>query len=205
MRRNRNRKPMNKNKSKNAPELQLSKQLSLNTGGVKLNVIAPVTITAYSTSGNYSFSNGSDVRALAFSSILSGSGLFADFAAVYSQFKIISASIIVCPYLSNGVLTDLLPMLYMSCDSTGIGSNPSNSDILSSQSAHLFSATAVSPRSVTFRFPGVSTGVNIWLETSASPAGAMYIASTNTVFSTSNKAFDCSASLVVAFRTLKAN
>ncbi len=198
-----NRKKINNNGNKTAPQMELSKTLTMNkTSGCVVNIVYPAKIWTYTVSSNFSFGNASDTRYLSFAQVISNTFPFVDFALVYSDYKILSASAIVTPTTVQTVSTG---MLYMTCDSNGLASNPTNSTVIGTQSAHLFTAVATQPKSITYRFPGVGTTANIWLDTSVSPAGAFYIGSNTTGVGYGSNAviFDVSLSLQISFRNVK--
>jgi len=210
MRRN-NRKNNNRTKKQkvNAPDMLLSKSVNLfnKSAGAQANIIYPIKIWVYTTSSNFSFANGSDVRNTAFSSIVGAAAKFASYAAVYSDYKITEASAVVCPVNQISASTQT-GMLHMTCDPDGPNANPTNQNVIDSQSGHLFTVVSTAPKSVSFTFPGTSLTSNIWLDTSnVSPLGSFYIGQHTTGFGYGSNAiiFDVLLSLHVLFRTVKAN
>jgi hypothetical protein len=186
-----------------APQMELSKTVSMNRNSlVTVNIIYPIKIWTYTTSSNYSFSNGNDVRDLAFLTILSNTFPFADFALVYSDFRIISASSILVPVSLQSESTGIL---YQTCDPSGASSNPNNTTVIGTQSAHIFTAISTAPKSVTYRFPGTGTNTNIWQSVSLAPVGAFYIGSntSGSGYGSNFIVFDASYSLTVQFRNVK--
>jgi hypothetical protein len=175
------------------------------TNGVTVNVTAPAIISSDSTSALYTLGSSSDVRFLSFASVLSGSNAFSSLSSVYSEYRIVSASLLATPYMlvsqTNG---GLYPMLYVTCDpEISSSSNPSNSTVITDPLAHVFTPVATQPRTVTFRFPGVGLSTNVWLE-GTTIAGAFYLGNNSSGFPTGFTAvFDCSFSLCLQFRNFK--
>jgi len=170
--------------------------------GVLINIIAPATIFGNSTSDLYSFSNTSDVRFLNLSSITTS--LYNDYIALYSEFRIVSASLIVAPV--PGTTLDRPGMLYVTFDPDAAGSaNPNNLVVTSTENAHLFAPTAVVPSDITYTFPGVGVGTNIWQSTTTAPAGTFFLGCNllSSTFTATAIVFDASVSFRVQFRAPK--
>ncbi len=188
---------------KNAPSLQLGRNVNLmRSAGTALNLIFPAVIFFRQASSNYSFATSSDLRFLSFASILTNSAPFSQFTNVYSEYKIVSSALVITPY--TGVQTaGSFNFLYVSCDPQGVATNPTNSTVIANQTSHLFTPVATGIRSVSFTFPGIGSSMNIWLDTSQTPTGCFYIGN-NTMSNTNNtNMFDCSFSIRVLFRTTK--
>jgi hypothetical protein len=188
----------NSKKAKNAPRLQLSKQINLFTksDSAYVNISYPVFIYGYSVSGLYSFSGISDSRSIGFTSI-TGSTEFSNFSNVYKNFRIRSCSIIVAPTSQGSVA----PILYCGLDPESTTGNPTNSDFIMRDKVHMFTNVANTCKSCTFKVPGVGTTTNIWLPVSATPAG-QFVIGNNTytgIFSSTSVIFDCQLSFLVEF------
>jgi hypothetical protein len=194
-------------RQRNTPQMQLSNSLNLynNATGAVINILYPATIYAYTTSSNFSFASGSDVRYLAFSTVISSTFPFTNYATVYGEYKIISATAIVNPVQTDQLTGKSFGMLHLACDpEASSGSNPSNSVLIGSQNTHLFSYKATSPRIVNFRFPGIGNKQHNWLPVTEQPPGYFYIGSgiTNT-FGADDALFEASLSVQVMFRSVK--
>jgi hypothetical protein len=192
---------------KNSPQLQLSKQLNLYTPsqGASVNIIQAVTIFANLTTGNYSLAIGSDVRFISFANVATAN-LFADFALVYNEYRIVSASIIATPIINAALVTH--GMLYAGCDPEVVSAaNPSNASILLASTAHLFAPLAIEPKSCNYTFPGVGIGTHIWANVSSTPTGAFYFGSNLNVNTFTNDVplWDLSCSLRIDFRSMKSH
>jgi hypothetical protein len=121
--------------------------------------------------------SATDTRYISFSSILGNApSPFPDFLALYSEMRIRSLAVTVIPMrLSpswSGSYTSLLVTVSPEAVSP---SNPTNTVILGSPSAFTFDIGAVTPKTFKFTFPGVGTGAQIWISTSSTPSGALYI------------------------------
>jgi len=200
----------NKNKkqqTRDAPSYQLSRRLDvMKTAATSLNLLVPATIYGKNTSGQYSFSTGSDTRYFTFSQILASAAPFAQFVNVYSEYKITGASVAISPY--SGIASSSVqacPMLYLSVDPQSSSGNPTNATITGNQTSHLFTTVQTNVRSVAFSFSGIGSNMNLWLDTSVTPQGAFFIGSIGGTYTTNPIVFDCSFSLKVVFRTTKSN
>lgn len=202
-----NRKRKNNNNQKNAPKMMLSKNINLmKSAGTSVNLLYPISVWTYTVSSNFSFANGADTRVLAYSLILANSAPFNQFVNVYSEFRIVGASAIICPIANAGAAIAVnTPMLYVTTDPQGGTGNPTNGTVITNQTAHLFTAVQNMPRSVGFTFPGIGSNFGIWQDVTASPTGAFYIGCNTQVFGQNNKIFDGNLQLRVQFRTLKSN
>jgi hypothetical protein len=219
MRRNNNRRRVNRNNNNNkrgtktmAPMLQLSNRMNIfnRLSGTTVNIILPATIYSDMTTGNVSFSAANvDTRFLSFGQIAASSFPFGNYSSVYSEYRIKSASVIVCPVNNNTQqLAITHSMLYLTCDPEIVSAvNPINSTILGTQSAHLFSIKQIMPKSVSFTFPGVGLNTHLWLPVNSLPTGSFYIGSnTNSnVFGSIAILYDVSISFQVDFREVKAH
>jgi hypothetical protein len=167
-------------------------------------VILPISVTAliyaYTSSGDYSFSASSDVRFYAFSNIASGS-LYSDITALYKNVKIISASVLVCPFK----LGDSSPqgMLAIGCDpnvANGSVGNPTNGIAVNSETVRYFSPNSTIVDRVDFRWKGIGTGQNLILNELTTLPGMFYIANSGFSYVTSTTpAFDVLFSLQCEF------
>lgn len=202
----------NRQKLRNAPIMQLSKQLNLydkQTSAI-VNITYPGYIYAYSTSGKYTFTNNSDVRYLAFASVQSAVE-FTNFATVYNNYKIRSASVIINPLSVNTSLSSgkyPLPLLLFGADpqDPNTSSNPTNSTFIIRDNNHIFSPSSNVVKSVTFTFPGTGVGTNIWKDTdSLSDRGLFYIGNNDALnfFSDNFPVFEYYINLLIEFRGAK--
>jgi len=177
------------------------------TNGVTVNITAPAIISSDSTSALYTLGSSTDVRFFTFASVLTGSSAFGFLNDVYTEYRIVSASLLATPYMlvsqTNG---GLYPMLYVTCDpEITSSSNPSNSIVITDPLAHVFTPVANQPRTVTFRFPGTGLSTNVWL-TGTTIAGAFYLGNNSSGFPTGFTAvFDCSFSLCLQFRNFRSH
>lgn len=173
---------------RNAPSMQLSKQINLynQQATAFVNITYPGLIYGYSVSGLYTFTNNADVRYLAYGTITAATE-FTNFAASFANYRIKSCSVIVNP-LSNNVRTSTgvldLPLLVFGSDpqDLNISTNPTNAGFILRDQNHLFSTTSNLVKSVTFTFPGVGTATNIWKDTDTQPdRGLFYIGNNATI------------------------
>lgn len=205
----------NRSKLRNAPMLQLTKSINLYSkqASAIVNITYPGIIYGYTTSGLYTFTNNSDVRYLAFGTITAAAE-FTNFASSFASYRIRSCSVIINP-LANNVTTTLgssasqLPLLVFGADpqDLNINTNPTNSAFIVRDQNHLFSSTSNQVKSVTFTFPGVGTGTNIWKDTDTQPdRGVFYIGNNDTInwFGAGNiPVFEYYLNLLIEFRATK--
>lgn len=166
-----------------------------------VNISYPLFIYAYDTSELYSFSGSSDGRTVAFAT-MTASTEFANFATVYTNYRLHSVSFNTTPMIKTSTP---LPSLVVGIDPEASGGNPTNSSFILSDHTKLVSPVSNGHRSVNFRFPGVGTSSNIWLPVTTNPAGAFYIGNNTTtgLFASTFLAFDCMLSLLVEFNNIK--
>jgi len=127
--------------------------------------------------------------------------------SLYSEMRIRSLAVTVIPTRlptsTSGLYTSLL--VTVSPEST-TASNPTNSVILGSPSAYTFDIGAVVPRTFKFTFPGVGTGTQIWISTSSTPGGMLYIGNSLGNFADSGLiVWEMHFMMDVEFRRLKTN
>ncbi len=200
MKRRNNQKKQNKKQTNN--NVLITSNISLNRSLVAVNVMNTSLLYHYTGSNNVSFNSGSDIRYLDFATIVAGTFPFVDLALVYTDYKILSASVTITPY-SNTV--SILPPMHVGCDPDApIATNPTNSTLIVSPVAKDFSLNQIEPKIAKFTFPGVGRNVRIWTDTSISPTGAFHFGM-NTTSLTGNNAliYEVSASLNIAFRNVK--
>ncbi len=199
---------------RSAPVMQLSKQLNLygpKSATAMVNITYPGLIYGYSVSGLYTFTNNADVRYLAFSTITAAAE-FTNFATSFANYRIRSCSVIINPLYRNvGTSTGTLqlPLLVLGCDpqESNLSTNPTNSAFILRDQNHLFSSQNNVVKSVTFTFPGVGTGTNIWRDTDTQPdRGVFYVGcnATNNWFSGGNvPVFEYYMNLLIEFKGTK--
>lgn len=198
----------NKNK-KQAPQLQLSQQISLlnSRSSAYANISYPFLIYGYNGSDLYSTTNVGDIRFIAFSAVL-GSNEFTNFGTVYSNYRVKSLSLIVNPMVSRTAVANC-PLLQVNCDpEANISANPTNSAVILRDTNHLFSAQAVVPKSVTFTFPGVGTSTNIWKSVADLPLGGITFGNNiapvgSAFFAATTLVFEVCMTLLVEFNNAK--
>lgn len=203
----------NRTKLRNAPMLQLSKNMNLynKQASAFVNITYPGLIYGYSVSGLYTFTNNADVRYLSFSTITAAAE-FTNFATSFANYRIKSCSVIINPLATNvSTSTGTLdrPLLVFGADpqDTNVSTNPTNSSFICRDQNHLFNANANVVKSVTFSFPGIGTGTNIWKDTDQQPdRGVFYIGNNSTTnwFGGGNVViFEYYINLLIEFRATK--
>jgi len=199
----------NNNKNKGAFKksgktgMQLSNNINLSMTSVTIDVNYPVKLFGNSTTDNYTFVSGNDIRYLAFSTVISNTYPFSDLALVFNEYKIHSCTAIVCPI--SGVQTGV-GMLYLSADPEAPTSNPTNSNVIGTVACHVFSPNMIMPKKVKVNFPrGVGSNFNIWNSSiTTNIPGAFFIGSNTTSVSlTGDMIFDANFSVKVTFRGMK--
>jgi hypothetical protein len=210
MKRNNNRKRKQNKGNRNVTNQQLSNNVNLfqNKGViVPLKSVIPIKCSAGLATGLYTFSAGSDVRFLAFGQILvNAPSPFSDFLSLYSEMRIKSLNLMLTPIRSTtfvGQYTSLF--ISVDPDSSTSPSNPTNNTVIDSPSSSMFDYNSISPKSVTYKFPGVGLGGNIWVSTSASIQGSIYIGNMVCAAIDSSNIWELVCNLIVEFRQLKTN
>jgi len=203
----RNNKKSNKNKNQiSAPRLQLSNQINLfnRRASAFINVTTTALVYGYFTTAQFSFNSGSDVRFIAFSTI-TASTEFGNFSAVYADYRIKECSVIVSPLLGSSAYTGAVPMLLVGCNPLSNTGNPTNSEFILRDNTHMFSHSAILPKSVKFTFSGVGTSSNIWQPVSATPTGELYIGGVTFggLYSTTGAQFEMYINLLIEFNNIK--
>jgi len=201
-------------KGRNTKPYSLTRQLGKNIdifnklNGATVNINLPITIFTNATSGFYTFTSGSDIRFLSFNSITSTASTadFGKYAAIFQEYRIKSASVIVSR-VTNAIavsIVEALPSLYLGCDPEVVSvSNPTNLNLLESDSAKFIPSTILDAKSINFTFPGVGNQTNLWVNTNLTTSGGYYIGNnpTSTVMpATILIAFDCIFAVVCEFR-----
>lgn len=203
----------NRQKLRNAPMLQLTKNINLYSkqASAVVNITYPGLIYGYQTSGLYTFTNNADVRYLSFGTITAAAE-FTNFATSFASYRIRGCSVIINPLaISVSTSTGSLnrPILVFGADpqDTNISTNPTNSAFIVRDQNHLFSPNSNVVKSVTFTFPGVGTGTNIWKDTDNQPdRGVFYIGCNDTTnwFGGGNvPVFEYYINLLIEFRATK--
>jgi len=187
-----------RNQRRNAPSLQLSRRTNIFSSNTSayVNISYPVFVYGYQPSALYSFSGSADIRSISFSTIISGTE-FTNLASVYRNYRIKSLSVIVTPM----ELTTYMPILYCGVNPEGTGGNPTNSNFILSDKAHIFSPVSNGCRSVTFSIPGVGISTNIWSPVTSTHNGEFIIGNNtvNGLFTSTAFAWDCQLSLLCEF------
>jgi len=121
--------------------------------------------------------SATDTRYITFSSILGNApSPFPDFLSLYSEMRIRSLAVTVIPMRLSTSWTGVYNSLLVTVSPEAVSaSNPTNSVITGSPSAFTFDIGAVIPKTFKFTFPGVGTASQIWISTSTTPNGALYI------------------------------
>jgi hypothetical protein len=124
--------------------------------------------------------SATDTRYITFSSILGNApSPFNDFLSLYSEMRLRSLAVTVIPLrLSSSYTGSYTSLLVTVSPEVVSASNPTNTVITGSPSAFTFDIGAVSPKTFRFTFPGVGTTSQIWISTSTTPSGALYIGNT---------------------------
>jgi hypothetical protein len=145
----------------------------------KITVIVP--IYANSTSGNYTFSAGSDVRFYSIGSAINGATEFSNLQGAFKMVKCSQLGLTVFP-VTNQLSTSALTPLFFDVDPGGATSNPTNAEIITSDATSVLMYGSVQPLSKLYTFNGKSTLMNTWISSQtglvASWPGAVYIGST---------------------------
>jgi hypothetical protein len=175
--------------------IQIGKHINLYTEKVMRNVTYNTIISMNSTS--YTFTPGSDVRFLAFSTIL-GSTEFTNMATVYDNYRILKVSFTTVNLSQNVVA----PILYVDVSPSETPANPNNTQIIQDDSSKLFNPRATIIEAVTWNLKGVGTSTNIWLDT-AIPAALGSINIGNQLLSNVAVIWDCKIDLVLEFANPK--
>jgi len=156
-------------------------------------------IYAYGTSGDYSFSSSADVRYLLFSTITAGT-VFTDASALYKNFKILSASVMVAPYRNS---TAVIGILGVSCDPNVLSSlivNPTNNLAYVAPNTKYIAPNSNKVERCTFGWKGIGDGQNLMFNTLIAPYGAFFISNSGDSYATSSiRLYDAIFTLRVEF------
>jgi len=188
--------------------VKMARQINLHNpaAGCTIQVGYPILVWAESSTSSYSFSNGIDVRYLAFAQILSTTYPFADFSLVYQEYKISAAAAIVTSVDTSQTLYEQLGPLYLTADpEINSSTAPTNSTLIASQNSKIFSHRETDPRSVQFRFNGVGVGSNIWSSVNTSAIGGFFIGQDIVVVPSNVVAWSCILTLTVHFRDVRSH
>lgn len=196
-----------KNKQNERRNDQLNPRVNLysNKDGaqIKMRVVVPIYYNGSTT--RYSFQSATDVRHFAFSDMLLGVTPFSDFLAVYQQVRIKGIDITVNPIRYVEPYTNL----YITADpeiANASITNPSANTVINSPKASLFSYIEVMPRTVSYTFPGVGLGGNIWVEAGSTINGAIYVANIQTTNGNAGDiVWEVGLTITAEFRLLKTN
>jgi len=175
---------------------------------IPLKSVIPVYAISTLGTGLYSFLTTGDTRFIDFYTIIGNApSPFSDFLSLYSEMRIRDLVITVIPIKlpssSTGSYSSL--SVTVSPEFTA-SSNPTNSTVLDTPSAFSFDYNAVSPKTFRYTFPGVGTGSQIWISTSANPIGSLFIGNMVTSsFDESAIVWEMHFSMNVEFRRLKTN
>jgi hypothetical protein len=191
--------------------MQISKNIPLFTESTTRNITDHCYVAYYYQTGptiyGYSFNSGSDVRNLAFSTILAVTE-FSQMATVYKNYRILKAAVTLANCLNfskaNGTH---FPILYFDLQPSIAAANPTNSDVVDSDSARLFTPYSTRMEDCTWSMPGPGISTNLWYDTSAPSNLGQFVIGTNADANLENASidivFDVKIDLVVQFTNPK--
>jgi hypothetical protein len=144
---------------------------------------------------------------LAFSTILAATE-FSQMANVYKNYRILKAAVTLANALnfskSNGAH---FPILYFDLQPSIAAANPTNSDVVDSDSARLFTPFSTRMEDCTWSMPGPGISTNLWYDTSAPSNLGQFVIGMNTNSNFNNGqidiVFDVKIDLVVQFTNPK--
>lgn len=140
----------------------MSRQINLLDHGVTRVINSSGQIYTNSTTKNYTFTSGSDIRYVTLSNILS-SNEFSNMSFAYKNFRIKSVMITINPCFYNNAATyGVLPMLYVDLWPSSNSGNPTNNNVIEADSAMLFTPLANTVKSASWILPGSGSQLNLW-------------------------------------------
>jgi hypothetical protein len=187
---------------KNKPTNVMGKQISLLSEPVTRRITRPTIIYTNTTTQNYSFTSGSDVRFLAFSNILSSTE-FGNMSNVFNQYKIISCLLTMIPVVFTP-FSQPCGAAFIEVEPNITPANPTNLTLLESDTAKMFNPSATVTEWCNWTLKGVSAGFNIWENVAnvASQIGQVSLGSNtgaNAFAGASLPLYDVRLELVVSF------
>lgn len=158
-------------------------------------------VRAYTGSGLYSFANGSDIRYLAFSTVLASTE-FSNMAFSYRQYRIRGIRMTAVP-VAYFVYTNPTPGLYANVLLATTPANPTNLSVVQSDTSRLYNPSAATMETCEWNLRQASTVTNTWLDIAAAITVGEIVIGCNPSFgfSSSAIAFDLKIDVLVEFTT----
>lgn len=208
MKKNKNNSNASKANKRKFQNQQMSKSINLYKGqgaNIPVKVVLPLYYVNALGTGKYTFLATTDTRFATFASILANApSPFSNFLSLYSEMRISGLQVTISAIRNVQPYTNL----YLTVDPEASASvtNPNNSIVVGSPSSAIFYYGEVQPRCVSYSFPGVGFGGNIWISTSSVPLGAVFIGNiTPTSTATNDIVWEVIFNMRVEFRLLKTN
>jgi hypothetical protein len=169
--------------------------------------IRPITYTSYISFNNssqlYTFSAGSDVRYIAFNSMVASSE-FTSIAGAFQEYRTVALQVIVSRAIDTAGLAPY-PALVMACQPNSPNSNPTNTTIVYNDNTLIIPILTNVSVSKTWNFPkGAGFNANLWTDTaSGASVGSLYIGSNILGSASLSNIFDVQIRLICSFRGTK--